>query len=452
MFKFKGTFVRRFVAFATLIVLMFSLSLPVFATEKNGFSYSGESYYAVVKYGVNLRDKNDNIISYLSANTGVRALGTYSKDSSRVVVEYGNTVGTVLTAGLKRSTPSTSEFKYSGSAYNATVKYGLNLRNKDDAIISYLKSGTDVRVLGIYANDSTRAVVECNGVIGTVLNVGLKKSYASTGGNQSNSELTYSGNSYHGKVKHYLNVRDGKDNIIGTITQNEVVRVLGTYSKDATRVVIEYRSTKGTVLKAGLTTFSSGVNNSNSGTSYYAVTTTGLNMRDANGNQICYLPKNSLICVKGVYAKDSARVTMSFYGIEGNVLKGGIKEVKDAIFVSIYRQKVTLIKNGKFIEDSSCVTGKENVRNTRRGEFKVEYMQRNRTLTGTNYKGVKYKQPVEFWIRFYGKTGFHSASYRNDFGGTIYQTNGSNGCVNLPYNFAQTLYTNAYVGMPVYVA
>ena len=450
--KKSTLFIKKFLVCLTLIAIVSTFIIPVSAAEKNGLSYSGESYYAVVKYGVNLRDKNDNIISYLGANTNVRVLGTYGKDSSRVVVEYGNTVGTVLGVGLKRSTPSTSEFKYSGSAYNATVKYGLNLRNKDDVIISYLKSGTDVRVLGIYANDPTRAVVEYNGVTGTVLNVGLKKSDTSTGGNQANSELAYSGNSYYGKVKHYLNVRDGKDSIIGTITQNEVVHVLGTYAKDATRVVIEYHGTKGTVLKAGLTTVSSGGNNSNSGTSYYAVTIAGLNMRDANGNQICYLPKNSLIYVKGTYAKDSARVTMSFYGIEGNVLKSGIKEVKDAIFVSIYRQKVTLIKNGKFIEDSSCVTGKENVRNTRRGEFKVEYMQRNRTLTGTNYKGVKYKQPVEFWIRFYGKTGFHSASYRNDFGGTIYQTNGSNGCVNLPYNFAKTLYTNAYVGMPVYVA
>ena len=455
MFKFKGTFVRRFVIFATLIVLMFSLSLPVFAAEKNGFSYSGNSYNAVVKYGVNLRDKNNNIISYIGANTNVRVLGTYNMDSSRVVVEYGNTVGTVLGIGLKKSATPISELKYIGNSYNAIVKYGLNLRNKDNGIISYLKSGTNVYVLGIYVNDSTRAVVEYNGVIGTVLNVGLKKSDTSTGGNQSSSELTYSGNSYYGKVKHYLNVRDGKDNIIGTISQNEVVHVLGTYNKDATRVVIEYGNNKGTVLKAGLTTVSSGSsggNISNGGNSYYAVTTAGLNMRDSNGNLICYLPKNSLVCVKNVYEKDKSRVVISFYGIEGNVLKSGVKEVKDAVFTSIYRQKVTIIKNGKLVAQSDCVTGKENVRNTRRGVFKVEYMQRNRTLRGTNYKGEKYAQPVEYWVRFYGNTGFHSATYRSSFGGIIYKTNGSNGCVNLPYEFAKTLYNNAYIGMPVYVA
>ena len=441
---------KKLVICAALIATVSSLSLPVFAAEKSDLSYSGESYYATVKYGVNMRDKNDNIISYLGAGTNVNVLGTYIKDSSRVVIKHGNTIGTVLGVGLKKS--GVSELTYSGSSYKATVKYGLNFRRKDDSIISYLKSGTNVYVLGIYTKDSSRAVVEYNGTIGTVLNAGLKKYDVSTGGNQSNSELKYSGTSYYGKVKNYLNVRDKNNNIIGTITQNEVVHVLGTYNNDETRVVIEYRGSKGTVLKAGLTAVSSGGNVSNSGNSYYAVTKNGLNMRDSKGNLICQIPRNSLVYVKEVYAKDKTRIVVSFYGIEGNILKDGVKEVKDAVFVSIYRQKVTLIKNGKLIAESDCVTGMENVRNTRRGAFKVEYMQRNRTLRGTNYKGVKYAQPVEFWVRFYGNTGFHSASYRSSFGGTIYKTNGSNGCVNLPYNFAKTLYNNAYIGMPVYVA
>ena len=373
---FYNAFMKKFIILATLVALISTFTLPVFAAEKNGLSYSGESYNATVKYGLNMRDKNNNIISYLGAGTSVKVLGVYSEDSSRVVIEYGNKVGTVLGAGLKKSANSTSEFKYSGSSYYATVKYGLNLRDKNNNLISYLGAGTKVYVLGIYTNDSSR-------------------------------------------------------------------------------VVIEYNGTTGTVLKSGLTAVSSGGsggNVSNSGNSYYAVTTKSVNLNDSNGKLICCLPKNSLICVKGVYSKNKGSVSVSFYGIEGNVSKDAIKEVKDAIFVSIYRQKVTVIRNGKLIAQSDCVTGKENVRDTRRRAFKVEYMQRNRTLRGTNYKGVKYAQPVEYWVRFYGNTGFHSASYRSSFGGTIYKTNGSNGCVNLPYDFAKTLYNNAYIGMPVYVA
>ena len=361
---------KKFLIFVTLIALMFSLSLPVFAAEKGGFSYSGSSYDATVKYGLNLRDKNGNLIRYLNAGTYVHVLGVSNKDSSRIVVEYGNTIGTVLASGVKK----------------------------------------------------------CSDV-----------------------GLAYSGKSYYGKVKHYLNVRDSKDNILGTITKDEVVRVFGTYNKDSSRVVIEWRNTKGTVLKAGLTEVGYNEKTYN-GKSYYAVTKNGLNMRDANGNFICYIPRNSLVYVKGAYAKDKSRVSVSFYGIEGNVLKDGVKEVKDAIFCSIYRQKVTLIKGGKLIAESSCVTGMENVRNTPRGAFNVNYMQRNRVLKGTNYKGVRYNQPVDYWIRFYKGNGFHDATYRSSFGGTIYKTNGSNGCVNLPYSFAKTLYTNAYIGMPVYVA
>ena len=34
------------------------------------------------------------------------------------------------------------------------------------------------------------------------------------------------------------------------------------------------------------------------------------------------------------------------------------------------------------------------------------------------------------------------ATWRNSFGGTIYKTNGSHGCVNLPKNAAKTIYEN----------
>ena len=50
---------------------------------------------------------------------------------------------------------------------------------------------------------------------------------------------------------------------------------------------------------------------------------------------------------------------------------------------------------------------------------------------------------------FNGGIGFHDASWRNTFGGTIYKKNGSHGCVNMPYAAAKTLFENVYAGMPV---
>ena len=50
---------------------------------------------------------------------------------------------------------------------------------------------------------------------------------------------------------------------------------------------------------------------------------------------------------------------------------------------------------------------------------------------------------------FNGGIGFHDAAWRSRFGGTIYLTNGSHGCVNLPYSAAQTLYSNINTSIPI---
>ena len=46
-------------------------------------------------------------------------------------------------------------------------------------------------------------------------------------------------------------------------------------------------------------------------------------------------------------------------------------------------------------------------------------------------------------------TGLHDANWRSSFGGTIYQCNGSHGCVNMPPAKAQELYSMLSVGTPV---
>ena len=50
---------------------------------------------------------------------------------------------------------------------------------------------------------------------------------------------------------------------------------------------------------------------------------------------------------------------------------------------------------------------------------------------------------------FYDGQGLHDASWRTAFGGNIYQTNGSHGCVNLPPAVAATIYENIDTGTPV---
>ena len=63
-----------------------------------------------------------------------------------------------------------------------------------------------------------------------------------------------------------------------------------------------------------------------------------------------------------------------------------------------------------------------------------------------------YESHVNFWIRLTNTgVGLHDATWRSNFGGKIWITNGSHGCVNLPYNAAKTIYEMVPERMPVII-
>lgn len=91
------------------------------------------------------------------------------------------------------------------------------------------------------------------------------------------------------------------------------------------------------------------------------------------------------------------------------------------------------------------VTGNvSNNTSTPTGVYSLKYKQRDATL-----KGQGYSSPVNFWMPFNGGIGIHDASWRSVFGGRIYLTNGSHGCVNSPYYLANTIFNNINEGTPV---
>lgn len=45
--------------------------------------------------------------------------------------------------------------------------------------------------------------------------------------------------------------------------------------------------------------------------------------------------------------------------------------------------------------------------------------------------------------------GMHDAKWRSSFGGAIYKTSGSHGCINLPPSVAKTIFDNISAGTPV---
>lgn len=118
------------------------------------------------------------------------------------------------------------------------------------------------------------------------------------------------------------------------------------------------------------------------------------------------------------------------------------------IKVSISEQKLWYYKNGKLVVSSDVVTGYKGKHDTKKGRFRV-----NGLVRGTYLIGKDYKSWVDYWIPIdsYGLIGLHDASWRTSFGGNIYTYDGSHGCVNMPYNKVQKLYSSVLVGTLVII-
>lgn len=118
--------------------------------------------------------------------------------------------------------------------------------------------------------------------------------------------------------------------------------------------------------------------------------------------------------------------------------------------INLAGQNVKYIKNGNVVFSSSIVSGGPGHR-TRTGIFKINSKQRNVTLRGREDDGSDYESPVNYWMPFDGGNGLHDANWRGAFGGGIYISNGSHGCVNMPPAMAAQLFRLIPTGTIVYV-
>lgn len=115
-------------------------------------------------------------------------------------------------------------------------------------------------------------------------------------------------------------------------------------------------------------------------------------------------------------------------------------------------QHVYMYKDGALVWDAPCVTGNVSKDHTTpEGIYTLSYKQTDRVLRGPKMADgtFEYESHVDYWMPFNGGIGFHDASWRSKFGGAIYQTDGSHGCVNLPPDKAKVLYGLVYTGIPV---
>ena len=108
--------------------------------------------------------------------------------------------------------------------------------------------------------------------------------------------------------------------------------------------------------------------------------------------------------------------------------------------------------DGSIIWETDIISGATfDDRETPTGVYTLNNKAMNQTLIGKNDPTTGepiYKTPVTYWMPFIGNSvGLHDASWQSAFGGTLYQTEaGSHGCINLPPDMAEELYSLIQVG------
>ena len=122
------------------------------------------------------------------------------------------------------------------------------------------------------------------------------------------------------------------------------------------------------------------------------------------------------------------------------------------IEVDLSEQHMYYYQDGVNIFESDFVSGNMRYadRQTHAGIFTLYYKKSPDVLRG-GQKGTAnyYEQPVQYWMPFDGGIGFHDADWRDEFGGDIYLTSGSHGCINLPPENAEVLYDLIQYDVPI---
>jgi hypothetical protein len=152
--------------------------------------------------------------------------------------------------------------------------------------------------------------------------------------------------------------------------------------------------------------------------------------------------------IEAIENGDTGNHDPSFYHKTDTMSNMGLGDTY--VEVSIKDQYLWIHKNGEIVLESSVVTGNPNPddegknRETYPGVWDIDGKYKDVTLGTIEVQG--YASPVSYWVPFNGGEGLHDAPWRTEFGGTIYKTNGSHGCVNCPEDVMGAIFSNVEKG------
>lgn len=137
------------------------------------------------------------------------------------------------------------------------------------------------------------------------------------------------------------------------------------------------------------------------------------------------------------------------YSHSGYQRNGTDDLVGSYVEVSIDNQQLWLYKDGALITQTGVVTGLPTPeRETLRGAFSIAYKESPSVLSSDIYG---YETKVQYWMPFVLGQGLHDADWQTSFGGDVYLTRGSHGCVNLPPDQAALIYSYVDAGYPIII-
>ena len=136
----------------------------------------------------------------------------------------------------------------------------------------------------------------------------------------------------------------------------------------------------------------------------------------------CEEPYNEAISIlekdqfKYIYGENQDYYFIENEGRFGYVMKSHCERLTDTyVVVDISDQILKIYNRGEEIFSSYVVTGKDTTP-TYTGAFYLRSKDRNVIL-----RGIDYATPVDYWMPFDGGRGLHDASWREYFGGDIYE-------------------------------
>lgn len=115
------------------------------------------------------------------------------------------------------------------------------------------------------------------------------------------------------------------------------------------------------------------------------------------------------------------------------------------IEIDLTNQKLYFYENKRLIIDTDIVSGgMYDHYATPEGVNYVYLKQMDQIIHGDNHSSF-----VSYWLPVVGEIGIHDASWRSEFGGDIYYTNGSQGNIQVPMEVMTKIYQNVELFTPV---